>query len=161
VSRSHYIPAHILACRNHYADPRDATPMIFFTTSFWQPSGMYALVQSTSEGREYNKLLMCTYVDHIDHDPGDTRRAYLGSIYPHDHSLARSIIVTRWMTRSSILSPIVLHATFRCSRRPIWRASSGPSIELTQHRAPPITRPEVSRLCHHHHRHHLLVKPPN
>jgi len=56
--------------------------MIFFTTSFWQPSGMFALVQSTSEGREYNKLLMCTYVDHIDHDP---------RIDPPTRSLARPL----------------------------------------------------------------------
>eukprot|EP00009_Paramoeba_aestuarina_P016352 CAMPEP_0201523838 /NCGR_PEP_ID=MMETSP0161_2-20130828/20955_1 /ASSEMBLY_ACC=CAM_ASM_000251 /TAXON_ID=180227 /ORGANISM="Neoparamoeba aestuarina, Strain SoJaBio B1-5/56/2" /LENGTH=479 /DNA_ID=CAMNT_0047923063 /DNA_START=108 /DNA_END=1547 /DNA_ORIENTATION=- len=48
------------ACSNHYAKPGEATPMIFFGKNWWHAEGVYQLVQKTAEGKDYQKLLLCT-----------------------------------------------------------------------------------------------------
>jgi predicted Rossmann-fold nucleotide-binding protein len=58
------------ACGNHYTDEQGATPMVFFDCNFWKESGVWDLINTTSQGRPYHDLLLCsdntdTIVEHL------------------------------------------------------------------------------------------------
>eukprot|EP00808_Paulinella_micropora_P011549 g43656.t1 len=48
------------ACRNDYAPPGRACPMVFWGTEFWNASGVYEVVRTSSKGKEYHSQLLLT-----------------------------------------------------------------------------------------------------
>lgn len=48
----------MIGCRNHYADVDAACPMVFLGTQFWEESGVWNVIKTSSLGRPYHDLLL-------------------------------------------------------------------------------------------------------